>query len=101
MTTPAVSFADACEVVWRELAPTWSLGTFTVLDDGREGEHDYLVVAGARESLVDDDPDYDLLDPPALFVSKTTGMLERAVLIDNLERIDAMRPVTRGNARVG
>lgn len=92
-----LTFADACEVVWRELAPTWHVGTFTVMDEGREGEHDYLVVAGARESLVDDDPEYDLLDPPALFVSKATGVLERATLIDSLDRIDAMRPVTRGN----
>ena len=34
-------------MVWRELGPTWSLGSFPVLAEGREDQHDYLVVAGA------------------------------------------------------
>lgn len=33
------------------------------------------------------------MDAPALFVSKTTDVLERAVVIDNLQRLGAMTPV--------
>lgn len=60
-------------------------------EDGREDATHYLVVAGAREALVDGD--YDLMDQPALLVAKATGRLEPAPVIDSLNRLEAMRPV--------
>ncbi len=90
-----VTWADAREVVRRALTAEWTAhhGTLYVAEDGREDATHYLVVAGARESLVDGDGDYDLMDQPALLVSKATGRLEPAPVISSLDKLDAMTPV--------
>lgn len=69
-------------------------GTLVVLPDGYEDDQAWHVVVGAREWLVDQDPDYVLLDAPAWLVSKSTGRLELATVVEVLDRLERMRPVS-------
>lgn len=90
-----VTWAEAREIVRRALTAEWTAhhGTLYVEEEGRQDAEHYLVVAGARESLVDEDPDYDLMDQPALLVVKATGELELAPVIGIMAKLDAMTPV--------
>lgn len=91
----AVTFEQARTIVEEALRAEWSpeLGELYVAPYGFEDARAWQVVAGARESLVDDDPEYDLLDWPLLLVDKATGQLERLPVLEHLERIDGMTPV--------
>lgn len=94
----AVTFEDARAVVDRALRPSWpaELGELHVAADGFEDATSWHVIAGAREYLEGGDDGYVLLDWPALLVDKLTGGVERAVVIDNLERLGAMGSVAGG-----
>lgn len=90
-----ITFDEARQIVERELRAKWQpwQGTLITLPTGAEDATHWRVIAGARESLVDGDLDFDLMDAPALLVSKTTGELQRVVVIADMERLSAMTPV--------
>jgi len=90
-----ITFEEARQLVQHSLRGSWSpkLGTLVTLPSGFEESTHWRVIAGAREALVDGDRDFDLMDAPAFLVSKTTGAVERLVVIDNLDRLDSMTPV--------
>lgn len=75
-----------------ELRAGWTLGTFYVAPWAYEDEHDYLVIVGAREHLVDDDDDYVDTDGLVTLVDKATGKLVQRQYLDDAERYDAMTP---------
>jgi hypothetical protein len=91
-----LTFAEARALVAAELAPGWPsrLGTFHVRPTGYEDDRAWLVVVGAREWLVDGDEDFVVFDAPAILVDKRTGRIERLVVIEHLDRLGAMQPVS-------
>jgi hypothetical protein len=90
-----VTFDEARAVVDVALRPDWpaDAGELVVLPGGREDADSYLVIAGAREYLEHDDPDFARLDAPALLVDKATGDLRPEPVVDVLDRLDAMTPI--------
>lgn len=89
-----VTFEEARATVDHALRPGWPRdgGTFVVLPYGWEDDRAWLVIAGAREALVDGDDSFSVMDAPALLVDKATGQLERLPVVANADRLDAMRP---------
>lgn len=89
-----IDFAEARRRVQIHLAAKWKpeAGTLTTLPEGYQDATAYCVVAGAREALVDGDPDYAIMDAPALLVDKRTGEVQELPVIPNLNRLDAMTP---------
>lgn len=95
------TYAEAREVVEQEIAPLWgdTPGTFYVADEGYEDATSYFVPWGAREWIVDGDPEFVLLNNAATFVDKTTGFVEMTNYSVERERIDAMTPVAQVGSR--
>lgn len=91
----SVTFEEARRIADAEMRPTWAPddGTFVVSPYGWEDATHWRIEAGAREYLVDGDPDFEPLDGPVLLVDKETGALERLPVIPNFDRLGAMRPV--------
>lgn len=86
-----VTFAGARAIVDAAERPRWTdRGTFVVLPSGYEDERAWLVIAGARECLIDGDPEYMIFDAAALLVDKRTGQLERLTYLMHLDRIGSM-----------
>ena len=80
-TPPSVTFRQARRIVEAALAPSWP-----------SDADSWHVSAGAREAE-DGDLDFLVMDAPAFFVSKSTGTLSLAVVIENLDRLARMVPV--------
>jgi hypothetical protein len=96
-TAAPATFDDARRIALGAVAPHWrsDLGTLMVADYGREDITHYEVIYGAREWLEDGDADFALYDAPALLVDKRTGVVTELVVIENFDRLDAMRPCGR------
>jgi hypothetical protein len=88
------TYEEAVEVVRREIAPLWgdTQGTFFVSPNGFEDETSFYVPWGAREWLVDNDPQFLLLNNAATFVDKITGFVELTTASVEMSRIEAMSP---------
>ena len=73
----ALSYEEAREIVLREVAPNWGLGTFC-LDDREITEDDevYVFTVGAREYIVDGDESYLTVGGALPVVHKADGKLE-------------------------
>jgi hypothetical protein len=91
-----VTFEEARRRVEADMRKHWqsSQGTLVVLPDGFEDTDGWHILAGAREYLVDDNPDFALLNSPAIVVSKKTGEIERLVVLESFDRLQQMRPVS-------
>lgn len=88
-----IEFEDARRIVADSRAHDWpaSHGTFMVADYGFEDSQSWLPTWGAKEWLVDGDPEFMLMDQPVLLVDKQTGELTDLTWRDGLDRIDKMR----------
>jgi hypothetical protein len=89
-----ITFEEARLIVERSLHGSWSpqLGTLITLPVGSQNATHWRVVAGAREYLVEHDDDFNLMDAPAMLVSKRTGEVSRLVVISNLDLLGSMTP---------
>lgn len=91
-----ITFEQARQRVIDHLAPSWApgLGELVTLPTGAQDETHWMVPAGARESLIDGDHDFDVMDMPAMLVSKLNGAVTEVRVIDNVDRLAKMTPTT-------
>ncbi|MFK0042438.1 hypothetical protein ACIQTW_21590 [Paenarthrobacter sp. NPDC090517] len=90
----ALTFEEARTTVRESRESLWEgLGTYTVADYGWEDETSYLVVEGAREYLEDNNDEFVVMDAPAIFVDKATGIVLEADFLAVAGRVQAMTPV--------
>jgi hypothetical protein len=91
-----ITFEQARQIVEDDLRKTWNPddGTLVTLPTGSEDAMCWRVFAGARESMIEGDHDFDLFDFPALLVSKGSGHISRLSVIENLDRLNRMTPTT-------
>lgn len=61
-------------------------GEFYVAPWGYEDARDYLLIVGAREAIVGNDPRYDVADDQQVTIDKGAGILRRVNALDNLDR---------------
>lgn len=89
-----IDFAEARRRVQIHVAARWNdeLGTLTTLPTGYEDATHWRVIAGAHEALIDGDPDYVVMDMPALLVNKLTGAVEELAVVASFDRFDRMTP---------
>lgn len=72
-----LTFDEARALVESQVGPSWpGPGHFATAALGYEDDTFFLVVYGAREWLVGQDPGYMAWDTPLLFVRKDTGHVE-------------------------
>ncbi|MFK0004976.1 hypothetical protein [Paenarthrobacter sp. NPDC090522] len=89
-----LTFEDARKAVRALREPLWNApGTYMVADYGWEDETSYLVVEGAREYLEDNNDKFVIMDAPAIFVDKATGLVLEADFLMVMDRVHAMTPV--------
>jgi hypothetical protein len=90
-----ITFAQAREAVEAVFRPQWNdeLGHLVTLPSGFETPDHWIVVAGAREALVEGDEGFQLMDPPVPMVNKQTGQVELRDFFDVAEQIDVATPV--------
>lgn len=69
-------------------------GTLYASMDGFEDESDWIVVLGAEEWLVDEDPSFIILDSPLVVVNKKTGRYRISTYLDDPARFDRTTPVS-------
>ena len=95
MVGMTISFAQAVRSVRTLRERDWGLtvGTPFVSSEGYADAFDYLVVWGCREYLVGGDATYALVSNSATFVSRSSGVIRDEQTTENLDKIDAMRPV--------
>lgn len=95
MVGMTISFAQAVRSVRTLRERDWGLtvGTPFVSSEGYADAADYLVVWGCREYLVGGDATYALVSNSATFVSRSSGVIRDEQTTENLDKIDAMRPV--------
>lgn len=90
----SVSFEDARAIAASVLSAEWAgPGTFMVAAWGYGDDEAWNVIAGARESIVDSDPDFLMLDDRVLLVDRWTGELTQHHYLDLWERLDRMSAV--------
>ena len=89
------TYEQAREAVRAEIEPLWgeTRGTFYVAPEGYEDRHAFYVPWGAREWMVDSDPEFVLLNNAATFVDKATGFVSLTTYSTEAARIAAMQPV--------
>jgi hypothetical protein len=68
-------------------------GTYMVAPYGKEDDQFFLVIDGAQEAIEDDDPDYIVMDQPAMLVDKETGQVFECVFLEIADRVQAMTRV--------
>jgi len=87
-----VTFDEARTLVERELRERWTpdRGTLFVAPWGREDAASWLVVAGARESLVDNDLSFERTDAPLILVDKDSGAISYETVITSMARLRGM-----------
>ena len=91
----SISFAQAVADVRTLRERDWraTVGTPFVSSEGYADAADYLIVWGCREYLVGGDATYALLSNTVTFVSRSSGVIRDEQMTENLDKIDAMRPV--------
>uniref|UniRef100_UPI003F49682B hypothetical protein n=1 Tax=Paenarthrobacter ureafaciens TaxID=37931 RepID=UPI003F49682B len=92
-----ISFEQAREIVRALNEPHWitdgAHGTYTVADYGYEDADRFLIMDGAREYLVDGNPDFVLLSSGVNIVDKATGEVLYWSYFDHGDEIDSMTPI--------
>ncbi|ASR80636.1 immunity protein [Arthrobacter phage Piccoletto] len=82
-----LTVGQAVEAALAELAKTWDADDGTLhVEITHEDAEDYSVNFGAREWIVDGDPNYLLMGDVFAFVNKETGQLRRASAMDDADR---------------
>lgn len=93
----ADTFAEAMEIARAYGGKLWEglgyRGTYYVDPEGYEDDDRYLVIDGAREDLVDGDPEYGAMDKPVLFVMKGSGLVVEATGLEASIALEDMQPV--------
>ncbi|MEI2728327.1 MAG: hypothetical protein V9E85_04390 [Candidatus Nanopelagicales bacterium] len=96
MSAP-ISFDMAREIIDAVERPEWEgPGTYYVAPWGSENAEEYLLITGARESIVDKDPRYLLLGEELPFVNRATGKVIYRVQLPDPETaaiLDTMTPI--------
>jgi hypothetical protein len=89
-----LTFAEVKAIVRAAEQPYWTLGTYTIENNGwKDDATRYLVVRGAAEAMDDNpDPNYNIAPGLVPLVNKETGEIEYVVRNLEWDRIDAMRP---------
>jgi hypothetical protein len=91
------TFEQARAAVKAQNGPAWEdqdmKGTYMVAEYGKEDDELFLVIDGAKEAMVGNDPAYIVMDQPAMFVHKETGVVMEAVFLEVADRIQAMTEV--------
>jgi hypothetical protein len=92
----SILFADAVRTVQVRLEANWNntVGTPYVSPSGLRDEDDYLVSWGAREWLVDENPDYLLMNGVVTFVSIESGQVRDDLMILNFDKVDRMTAIS-------
>ena len=92
-----ISFEQAREIIRALNEPNWitdgAHGTYTVADYGYEDAGRFLIMDGAREYLVDRNPDFLLYGFGVNIVDKATGEVLYWSYLDHADEIDSMTPV--------
>lgn len=93
-----IDFDKAREIAYKVTEPEWpkNNGTLFASMEGREDRTHWLVVLGAEEWIIDEDPDYITMDAPYVLVNKQTGKATSTTYLDNPDRFDRMRVVNVG-----
>jgi hypothetical protein len=92
-----ITFEEARDLVAADERDSWTLGTYMVATYGYEDDTHFLVVSGARESIVDGDINFAVFDQPATLVNKTSGAITRLSYLLNYERLSAMTIIGQGH----
>jgi hypothetical protein len=92
-----ITFEQARKAVKTVNEPAWEdqdmKGTYMVAPYGKEDDQFFLVIDGAEEAMVGNDPDFIVMDQPAMLVDKETGQVFEAVFLEVADRIQAMTEV--------
>lgn len=89
-----LTFEEAQAIVRELREPMWDApGTYTVAGYGWEDETSFLVVEGALEYLEHNHHEFVVMDAPAIFVDKVTGVVLEADFLAVMDRVQAMTPV--------
>jgi hypothetical protein len=90
-----VTFDEARALVELEMRERWApeRGTLFVAPWGREDATSWLVVAGAREALVDNDLSFEWTDAPLVLVDKDSGAISYETVITSMARLRGMSDV--------
>lgn len=92
-----ITFAQARKAVQAVNEPAWEdqdmKGTYMVAEYGKEDDQFFLVIDGAREAMEGDDPEFIVMDQPAMLVDKETGQVFECVFLEVVDRIQAMTEV--------
>ena len=93
---PPITFAQARALADAACWPTWdpNWGTFMVAREGCEDATHYNVGVGSMESLVFQDIDFLIVGGPATLVDKANGEVTFLPYLRNLDRLQAMTPVS-------
>lgn len=74
-----ITFDEARKIAYDANLPAWLelgyRGEYMVADYGLEDAEHYVMIDGAREMLVDENYDFDVLDQPVTVIDKQTGDL--------------------------
>jgi hypothetical protein len=91
-----ITFAEAVKAADSWLRENWGAtpGTPYVSPEGLQDDEDFLVEAGPREWLVDEDLGYLLMNNTVTFVSRETGEVRDETTTEVFDKIDAMTPVS-------
>ena len=90
------SFEQARSIAHKSIAPKWRRqyrGEYMVADYGFENATTWLLIDGARESIVDEDSGYEPIGRGSTLVDKASGKLFFRNYIEHPEWFQAMTPV--------
>lgn len=91
---PPVSFEDARQIVAKaRRGAERNHGSYMIAAYGYESPQHWLVIDGAREWIVDNDPDFLYLGPGPLLVDKFTGELTELPSLYDFDYVNSFTPV--------
>ena len=92
-----VTFTEARRIAERAVKPEWDAhmtGTMYASPQGMQDRTHYLVTVAAEEWLVDEDPEFLVVDGPMVLVEKATGKAIMTNMTEDFARYSAMSTVT-------
>lgn len=91
---PPVSFEEARQIVARaRRGVERDHGSYMIAAYGAESPQHWLIIDGAREWLVDNDPDFLYVGPGPLLVDKFTGELTELPSLYDFDYVNSFTPV--------